>query len=96
MKRGTPEEKEAPARWEDRPGKDAHVISIEDELRQKLGMKVEVRLKAKDKGQFVLSFDSNDDFERVVERCGRSRGRGGKVSHPTDWPSARCPTGGAV
>src|SRR5262249_2641286 len=51
--------------------KTAHVQGIEDELRQKLGMKVEVRLKAKDRGQVVLSFESNDDFARVVETLRR-------------------------
>lgn len=49
------------------PEKTAHVAGIEDELRQKLGLKVEIRVKGKDKGQVVLSFESNDDFERVVE-----------------------------
>jgi ParB family chromosome partitioning protein len=47
--------------------KTTHVQAIENELRQKLGMKVEIRVKGKDKGQVVLSFESNDDFERVVE-----------------------------
>jgi ParB family chromosome partitioning protein len=47
--------------------KTAHVQSIEDELRQKLGLKVEIRVRARDKGQIVLGFESNDDFERVVE-----------------------------
>jgi ParB family chromosome partitioning protein len=47
--------------------KTAHVQGIEDELRQKLGVKVEVRLKAKDQGQVILSFETNDDFERLVE-----------------------------
>jgi ParB family transcriptional regulator, chromosome partitioning protein len=49
------------------PEKTAHVVGVEDELRQKLGMKVEIRVKGKDKGQFILSFESNDDFERIVE-----------------------------
>jgi ParB family chromosome partitioning protein len=49
------------------PHKTAHVQGIEDELRQKLGMKVEIRVKGKDRGQVVLAFESNDDFERVVE-----------------------------
>jgi ParB family chromosome partitioning protein len=49
------------------PEKTAHVQGIEDELRQKLGLKVEIRIKGKDRGQFVLAFESNDDFERVVE-----------------------------
>ncbi len=47
--------------------KTSHVQGIEDELRQKLALKVEIRVKAKDKGQIVLTFESNDDFERVLE-----------------------------
>lgn len=49
------------------PEKTAHVQGIENELRQKLSMRVEIRVKSKDKGQIVLAFDSNDDFERVLE-----------------------------
>jgi ParB family chromosome partitioning protein len=47
--------------------KTAHVNGIEEELRHKFGMKVEVKLKAKDKGKLILTFESNDDFERVLE-----------------------------
>ena len=47
--------------------KTAHVQAIEDELRQKLAMRVEIKVKAKDKGQIVMAFESNDDFERIVE-----------------------------
>ena len=47
--------------------KTAHVVGIEDELRQKLGLKVEIRVKGKDRGQLVLGFESNDDFERLLE-----------------------------
>lgn len=49
------------------PEKTNHVQGIEDELRQKLGMKVEVRLRTAEKGQIILGFESNDDFERAVE-----------------------------
>jgi ParB family chromosome partitioning protein len=49
------------------PEKTAHVTGVEDELRQTLGMKVEVRVKGKDRGQLVLSFESNDDFERLID-----------------------------
>ena len=49
------------------PEKTAHVQGIEDELRQKLGLRVEIRVKGKDKGQIVLAFESNDDFERLIE-----------------------------
>jgi ParB family transcriptional regulator, chromosome partitioning protein len=48
-------------------GRTAHVQSIEDELRQKLAIRVAIKLRNRDKGQIVLQFDSNDDFERVLE-----------------------------
>lgn len=47
--------------------KTSHVKSLEDELRQRLAVPVDIKLKAKDKGQIVLKFDSNDDFERVID-----------------------------
>jgi ParB family chromosome partitioning protein len=47
--------------------KTAHVKGLEDELRQRLAVKVEIRVKAKDQGQIVIAFDSNDDFERIME-----------------------------
>jgi ParB family chromosome partitioning protein len=47
--------------------KTAHVKGLEDDLRQRLAVKVEIKVKAKDKGQIVIAFDSNDDFERIVE-----------------------------
>jgi ParB family chromosome partitioning protein len=49
------------------PEKTAHVQAIEDELRQKLATRVEIRIKGTDKGQIILGFDSNDDFERLLE-----------------------------
>jgi ParB family chromosome partitioning protein len=49
------------------PEKTSHVIALEDNLRKKLAVRVEIRLRAKDKGQIVLSFESNDDFERLME-----------------------------
>jgi ParB family chromosome partitioning protein len=47
--------------------KTAHVKGIEDDLRQRLAVKVEIRVKAKDKGQIVIGFDTNDDFERILD-----------------------------
>jgi ParB family chromosome partitioning protein len=44
-----------------------HVQAMEDELRQKLAVKVEIKLKAKDKGQIVMRFESNDDFMRLLD-----------------------------
>jgi ParB family chromosome partitioning protein len=47
--------------------KTAHVQAIEDELRQRLATRVQIRLRGKDRGQVVIGFDSNDDFERLLE-----------------------------
>jgi ParB family chromosome partitioning protein len=49
------------------PEKTSHIKALEDDLRKALTLKVEIRLKDKDKGQIVLTFESNDDFERLVE-----------------------------
>jgi ParB family chromosome partitioning protein len=47
--------------------KTAHVKGIEDDLRQRLAVRVEIKVKAKDKGQILIGFESNDDFERVID-----------------------------
>jgi len=47
--------------------KTAHVESLETELRQRLSTRVEIKVKAKDKGQIVIGFDTNDDFERILD-----------------------------
>ena len=65
------EQREEPANGTDRRGpshhKTAHVKSLEAELRQKLAVKVEIKLQSKDKGQILLRFESNDDFMRLLE-----------------------------
>ncbi|MFL5331511.1 MAG: ParB/RepB/Spo0J family partition protein [Gemmataceae bacterium] len=48
--------------------KSAHVKALETDLQQKLGLRVAIKLKSKDKGRIELHFDSNAEFERVVER----------------------------
>jgi ParB family chromosome partitioning protein len=45
-----------------------HVLSLQDQLREHLAAKVEIRLKKQDAGQIVIHFGSNDDFERIVGR----------------------------
>ena len=47
--------------------KTAHVKGLENELRQKLATPIEIKLRGKDKGQIVLRFETNDDFERLLE-----------------------------
>lgn len=64
-----PKDTDGPAPTEGKtvPEKTAHVQAIEDELRQNLSTRVQIRLKSKEKGQIVLTFDSEDDFERLLE-----------------------------
>jgi ParB family transcriptional regulator, chromosome partitioning protein len=47
--------------------KTSHLRGLEDELRQRFATGVEIRLKDKDRGHIILRFDSNDDFERIVQ-----------------------------
>jgi ParB family chromosome partitioning protein len=51
--------------------KSNHVRSIEDELRQKLATPVEIKLRGKERGQIVLTFETNDDFMRLLEQLRR-------------------------
>jgi ParB family chromosome partitioning protein len=51
--------------------KTAHVKGLEDELRHRLAVKVEIKVKAKDKGQIVIGFETNDDFERIMDALKR-------------------------
>jgi len=47
--------------------KTAHVQGIEDDLKRRFSTRVEVKLKAKEKGQIVINFETNDDFERIMQ-----------------------------
>jgi len=51
--------------------KTPHVQAIENELRQRLATRVEIRLRGKEKGQIILHFLNNDDFERLVAQLRR-------------------------
>ena len=53
------------------PG-ETHVLRILSmPSRVELAVKVEIKLRAKDKGQIVLRFESNDDFMRLLETLQR-------------------------
>ena len=58
---------EEPAAKKEPAEKTAHVKGLEDDLRQRLAVRIEIKVKAKDRGQIVIGFDSNDDFERVIQ-----------------------------
>jgi ParB family chromosome partitioning protein len=51
--------------------KTPHVQAIEEELRQRLATRVEIRLRGREKGQIILHFQNNDDFERLLEHLRR-------------------------
>jgi ParB family chromosome partitioning protein len=57
----------APPPTVETPKKTAHVMGLEDELRKRLATPVEIRLRGKERGQIVLRFETNDDFERLLE-----------------------------
>ncbi|QDU61814.1 putative chromosome-partitioning protein ParB [Planctomycetes bacterium Pan216] len=55
---------------EEATGKSNHILSLENDLRQRLGTKVEIQSKGQDKGKIVLHFETNDDFERLMGQLG--------------------------
>lgn len=46
--------------------KSNHVLSIENDLRHRFGVKAEIHQRAVDKGTVILHFESHDDFERIL------------------------------
>jgi ParB family chromosome partitioning protein len=62
-----PESKPAASSSKPAVEKTAHVQGIEDELRKSLAARVEIRLREKDKGQIILGFESDDDFQRLLD-----------------------------
>ncbi len=48
-------------------GKSNHIISLEGQLRECLGTKVEIRVTGKDAGRITVEFHNNAEFERLVK-----------------------------
>lgn len=48
--------------------KTAHVQQIEDELRQRFATRIAIKLRGVEKGQIVIHFENNAEFERVVSQ----------------------------
>lgn len=44
-----------------------HISSLQDQLREVVGVKVEIKLKGKDAGKMVIHFNSSDEFDRIVQ-----------------------------
>lgn len=59
-------EQSASASRPEKPELTPHVLSLQDQLREKLAAKVDIKLKKQDSGQILIQFTSNDDFERIV------------------------------
>lgn len=49
-----------------------HLVSLQDQMRDWFGAKVEIKLKGKDAGKIVIEFASNDDFERILGKLRRA------------------------
>ena len=58
---------------EARPGRSPtnHVISLQDQLRDLLGARVDIRLRGEESGKIVIQFKSNDEFERILHTLRR-------------------------
>ncbi|MDA0282034.1 MAG: ParB/RepB/Spo0J family partition protein [Planctomycetota bacterium] len=44
----------------------SHIDSLEQQLRDVLGLKVQIKLKTSESGQVIIDFGSNGDFERIT------------------------------
>jgi ParB family transcriptional regulator, chromosome partitioning protein len=62
----------AKAKSVETPHRTNHVTELEGSLRECLRTHVEIRLQGKDRGQIVIDFASNDEFERIVEMIQQS------------------------
>ncbi|MCL4122964.1 UNVERIFIED_CONTAM: hypothetical protein GTU68_039714 [Idotea baltica] len=74
LKRDTPVGSKA-SQKSAKSGKDPvsnHVISLQNQLREKLGLKVEINLKTKDVGKVVVHFGSHDDFDKLFKALQRT------------------------
>lgn len=49
-----------------------YVVELQQQLRDLVGVKVEIRMKGKDSGKMIIHFTSNDEFERVVGQLRKS------------------------
>lgn len=55
-----------------KPERTQHVVSLQNQLRDLLGVPVEIKLRGKESGQVIITFRSNDDFERLLRSLRRA------------------------
>ncbi|MBS1518549.1 MAG: ParB/RepB/Spo0J family partition protein [Bacteroidetes bacterium] len=48
---------------------DPYLQNIEDKLRKYFGTKVSIRRKSKYSGEIIIEYFSNEDLERIIEKC---------------------------
>ena len=48
------------------PERTSHIDSLEQQLRDTLGLKVQIKLKSNESGQVIIDFGSNADFDRIT------------------------------
>ncbi len=48
---------------------DPHLQKIEDQLRNFFGTKITIKRKSKHSGEITIEYFSNDDLERIVDKC---------------------------
>ncbi len=56
----------------EKPAPTNHVLSLEQLLRDMLGVKVQIVLKTADSGKIVIPFASNEEFERILKTLRRA------------------------
>ncbi len=50
---------------------DPYIQSVEDDLRNFFGTKVSVKRKSKYSGEIIIEYFSNEDLERIMDKCGK-------------------------
>ena len=48
---------------------DPYLKKLEDKLRRFFGTKVKIKSRAKSKGEIIVEYYSNDDLERIIDKC---------------------------
>lgn len=67
-----PAEKPADQSNEETPEMTNHLVSLQEQLRNLLGVKVEIRLTGKDAGKITIPFHNSQEFEQIVRQFHRS------------------------
>lgn len=68
---GEGESAEAPAE-EATAAANNHLLSLQDQLREVIGAKVEIKLTGKESGRIVIEFHSNSDFAHIIRQLRRA------------------------